>query len=103
MLVLGAGRVIEHRSLIDPAVPELEIEVLSDLDTARSVLARHSAVSGLHLRGNCVRFAFTGALSARPALLRELVSAGVDIAHFGAVRIDLQQSYLDSVKSRSQA
>jgi len=103
MLVLDGGRVIEHRSLRDPAAPELEIEVLSDIDAARTVLARQTAVSRLTVQGNSVRFTFAGDLAARPALLRALVGAGVDITHFGAVRSDLQQSYLESVKTRSRA
>jgi len=102
MLILRAGRLVEHRRL--GATPEtlarVELHVTSDPQVAREVLAAHAAVSGVETDDaspGLLRCHVHGDAAARAALLGELVSGGIAIAHFAVVREDLQQSYLRSL------
>lgn len=102
MLILRAGRLVEHRRL--GAAPEalawVELHVTSSLHAARSALTAHTAVSAVETddtRPGWLRCQVHGDADARAALLGELVAGGVGVAHFAVVREDLQQSYLHSL------
>jgi len=102
MLILRAGRLVEHRRLgaAPEALARVELYVTTDAHAARRALAAHAAVSAVEsddASPGLLRCHVHGDADTRAALLGALVAGGVGIAHFTVVREDLQQSYLHSL------
>ena len=99
MLILRAGRVVEHRALASVAEAStlLEVQVLEQEELLLRMLAEDARVSRLSHDGPKVRFEFAGDAGARAELLQTLLNGGLRIPHFAAVGEDLQQSYINSL------
>lgn len=100
MLILNAGRIVEHRALADTnlGVP-LQVDVLGDATTALATLSARPGVGAVRAEGHTVHLEFSGDDAARAALLAALVSAGIAVTRFAPAAENLQQSYLRSVRS----
>jgi ABC-2 type transport system ATP-binding protein len=105
MLVLDGGRLLEHRALSGAARGDhaLTLEFVGERAPLEALLAAHQGVSAAAWHERRVDFAFTGDARAQAALLRELVSAGIEVVSLGAARSDLQERYLASVGQRNHA
>ena len=101
MLVLRAGRMLEHRALGVAANTVLTLEVLTDLPTAAATLKAQAHVTNVEQDGSGLRFSFAGDATAQAELLRGLIAAGVPVVRFGASGSTLQESYLNSVRAPS--
>ncbi len=102
MLVLRAGRLLEHRRLGDAAGPtcELLLELTTPPAQALERLATETRVSAAAATDSGVRLRFEGDAEARAGLLARLVEHGTGVAQFTLVSEDLQQSYLRSIAAR---
>ena len=101
MLVLRQGRVIEQRALQGRSQVELQIELLKDADAAAGWLAQRSEIAGVQCDGNTLRVTCAPEPSAQAALLAALVNAGFSVLRFETAEPNLQQSYLDTLRTDS--
>ena len=101
MLVLRQGRVIEQRALQGRPQMELRIELLKDADAAAGWLAQRSEIAGVHCDGNTLRVTCAPEPTAQAALLAALVNAGFSVLRFEAAEPNLQQSYLETLRTDS--
>lgn len=102
MLILRAGRLIEQRRLgsSDPTRRWLALSVIGETGPAVAILRSRSDVSDLETNGSDIRCSFEGGDEDQAALLRALLAAEVRVFSFGPASVDLQQSYLDTVRHR---
>src|SRR3989304_8514504 len=110
MMILGRGRIGEHRAIAAaraPArahAPRRLILALSSPDARLAdVLRDASGVSELTLDGESARFEFAGTLEDQAALLHRLVEAGLPIASFGEEKRPMQDLYLDRLRGAEGA
>ncbi|MSR13344.1 MAG: ABC transporter ATP-binding protein [Gammaproteobacteria bacterium] len=104
MLVLKEGRLLEHRALSSTAAThaELTLEVLSDPTAVAQWLRTRSEISDVETTTRGARFLCAGPRIAQVDLLRDLITAGFLVNSFGPVGSDLQQSYLNSVRTPAE-
>ena len=99
LLILDGGRIVEHRRLHADEIRHvlLDIGVTEDPQRVVAVLAGSALVSAIDVQESVIRCRFRGGATERAALLKELISRGLSIAHFAPLGADLQQSYLRSM------
>ncbi|WP_200892102.1 ABC transporter ATP-binding protein [Methyloterricola oryzae] len=100
MLVLQAGRLVDHRTVIGQASASttLELQLSAAVADARRRLEVLPGVSNVRAdTENRVCFDFAGNLDARHQLLRTLIDAGLPICGLQEVAPDMQSAYLDSI------
>ncbi len=102
MLVLDGGRLLEHRALTGMTGTRRTLSIGFDGDGAALAarLKAHDGVHDLDLKAQRALFGFEGDDRAQAALLRELVSGGVEVINFGLAASDLQERYLATVGQR---
>ena len=105
MLILRAGRTVEHRALAATiaSATRVEAEALEGAEPLLAALRRAPGVSALAQAGSSVHFDLAGDATARAALLKSLLEAGLRVSHFAAVTEDLQQSYISSIARQDRA
>lgn len=102
MLVLERGRLVEHRALTGGAgaLRTLSLGFIGADAPVAARLAGEPAVRGVEFTPGRVLFEFDGDERAQAALLRQLVTDGIDIVHFGVAPSDLQERYLATLSRR---
>lgn len=105
MLILRAGRVVEHRRLgTSPGNSvTLAIDVLGEVEPLLSALRTSAGASAIVARARGARLQFDGDENARAALLAALLAHGLAITQFAIVDEDLQQSYLRTINPGDDA
>jgi ABC-2 type transport system ATP-binding protein len=97
MLVLGGGRLLEHRALGGRGGRAFALGYLGARAPLEALLAARPEVTASAWREGELVFEFAGDEHAQARLLRELVDAGVEVLRFGPAASDLQQRYLATV------
>ncbi len=99
MLVLRAGRIVEHSQLARavPARARLRLTLARPHPGLAADLAALPQVSEVGIDGLDATFAHAGDASARQALLAGLIAAGVPVCGLAEERRNLQDSYLATV------
>ena len=98
MLVLRAGRIVEHRALEAPtATRRLRVRLASADGRLATRLAATAGITELESHADEATFDWSGDIAAQAALLRELVAEGFAVASLEEERASLQDSYLRSV------
>lgn len=101
MLVIRDGRIIEQRTLKDaaPTSREIVMEIETPDETIDAVFAAFDNINNIRHDGRRVACELTGGDDAQVQLLRALVAADIAVVSFATLERDLQQSYLDSMKT----
>lgn len=101
MLVIRDGRIIEQRALKDatPTTREIVMELRTPDATIDAVFATFDNISNIRHDGRRVACELSGDDDAQHQLLRALVAADIAVVSFATLERDLQQSYLDSMKT----
>ncbi len=107
MLILDRGHVVEHRSLgaapgdraAAHAPRALVLRLADAADGLGERLAAVSGVGGLEVDGATARFLFHGDDADQARLLADLVRDGFAVAEFGHQERNLQNLYLDRLRS----
>ncbi len=98
MLILGEGRVVEHRAIAGVSESQFMILRLARPDPRlASILGTRHDVSGLEIDGPVARFKLAD-LGLRHDLLRDLVQAGLEVAGFDVERQSLQDAYIATMR-----
>ena len=98
MLVLRAGRIVEHRALESAtATRRLRVRLASADGRLATRLAATAGITELESRADEASFEWSGDIAAQAALLRELVAEGFAVASLEEERASLQDSYLRTV------
>jgi ABC-2 type transport system ATP-binding protein len=98
MLILGEGRVVEHRAIAGVSESRHMILRLARPDPRlAAVLGARPDVSGLEIDGPAARFKLAD-LGKRHDLLRDLVNGGFDVAAFDIERQSLQEAYIATMR-----
>lgn len=99
MLVIERGRLVEHRALAGAhgATRTLALGHAGDGARLLALLGARNDVRGIDASPQRVLFEFDGDEGAQAALLRQLVTDGIDVVSFGPAASDLQERYLASV------
>jgi ABC-2 type transport system ATP-binding protein len=106
MLILGAGRVVEQTVLNapHPAGARIRIALASAVDDLAVRLFRYANLEVLELSADSALVVVAGDKTERHALLARLIGDGLPVCAFSEEAIDLQRSYLDSLRrARGQA
>ena len=105
MLVIRDGRIVEQRALKAPAAAarRIAIDVTGDPGTLAGTLAARPEIEAVETEGTRVLCVLRGGDDAQRRLLEDLVRADVPVIGFAVVERDLQQSYLDSIRSLERA
>jgi ABC-2 type transport system ATP-binding protein len=105
MLVLHAGRLVNHR----PVIAEASASVALELQLSAAVANAGSSVEGLsgvtNVRAdadNRVYFDFAGDLEARHQLLRALIETGLPVCGLRETTADMQSAYLATVNASTR-
>ncbi len=101
MLVIRDGRIIEQRALKDatPTTREIVMVLKTPDETIDAVFATFDNISNIRHDGCRVACELSGDDDAQHQLLRALVAADIAVVSFATLERDLQQSYLDSMKT----
>jgi ABC-2 type transport system ATP-binding protein len=100
MLVLDNGRVVGHRP-VGPAgetATLLSLELSCPSESMAEILLAQKWVSDIRVDGNRCRFSFTGDVSARHELLKELVTQGIPVCSFAEEKTDMQNEYMSVMR-----
>ena len=105
MLIIEAGRVHELQPLaaVARAARRLLLTLTEAAPTAPLVLAAQPGVAGVRQDGALIHFEFAGDLAAQRSLLAALIAQRLPIAALQETSADLQQLYLETLKSRRLA
>ena len=101
MLVIRGGRIIEQRALKDtaPLTRQIVIELANSENSIGSVLDTCDNVRNIRSDGHRVLCELNGGDDEQHQLLRALIAANIAVVSFSTLERDLQQSYLDSMKT----
>ena len=101
MLIIDGGRIRDFRPLApqSQSTRSLQLELVAYTPDAMRLLAAQTGVAQLRQQGHALSFEFTGDFAAQAALLKTLVLAGVPVSALHPERVDLQQLYLDTLKT----
>ncbi|MGE0384026.1 MAG: ABC transporter ATP-binding protein [Gammaproteobacteria bacterium] len=104
MLVLRAGRVVEHTALgaRAPARVRLRLDLARPHADLTALLAAIDGVSDARVDGTHARLEFDAAPAARADMLARLIYAGVPICGLAEERANLQDSYLATVRGAAR-
>ena len=102
MLVLKAGKVIDHRPIKPTSGDFLafELSLASPVDDIVEVLSAQAGVRNVTGTGLIIRFEFSGNAAARSMLLRSLLDSDIPVCGLSEVRHDMQASYLASIGAK---
>ncbi|MCP4043085.1 MAG: ABC transporter ATP-binding protein, partial [Gammaproteobacteria bacterium] len=100
ILILRAGRILEHRSIERPGNRQpFHLQLLNADPRLGQILADHGDVSELEIQENEAHFLFSGDGAAQHRLLTELISRGLSVCSFSPARVSLQDTYLSKVRT----
>jgi ABC-2 type transport system ATP-binding protein len=106
MLVLREGRLLAHSPVRGVAAPSaaaatlrMRLEVAEPSAQLAEILAACAGVSEIAIDGLTAEFTGPAAADERHRLLRRLLDAGVTVSSFAESRQNLQQAYLESVRT----
>jgi ABC-2 type transport system ATP-binding protein len=105
MLVLRGGRLVAHSPIGSQAVTTAVASLRLQLAAPCTGLAELLAAAGgteVVVSDRVATFGFSGDDFARHRLLRHLIEAGAEVCALAEERQNLQQAYLDSVRSAGQ-
>jgi len=104
MLVLRAGKIIEHRALASVTADGQRVRVtLANANTDwQASLANISGVRVIEANPDGGLLAITGNANDQARVLRELVMAGVDVSDFAEETENLHESYLRTVRPEAR-
>ena len=98
MLVLRAGRIVEHRAReAATATRRLRVRLASADGRLATRLAATAGITEVEAHADEASFDWGGDIAAQAALLRELVAEGFAVASLEEERASLQDSYLRTV------
>ncbi|HXQ41595.1 MAG TPA: ABC transporter ATP-binding protein [Candidatus Udaeobacter sp.] len=106
MLVLRDGRLVDQRDLAGPVAGSagaLRLRLVRPDERLEPLLKAEPDVSALILDGLNAHFRFRGDETARAALLRRILDAGVAVAEFAAEREGLQAAYMSGIPPKAVA
>jgi ABC-2 type transport system ATP-binding protein len=100
MLVLRAGKIIEHRALNDTATDgrRVRVTLAGENTNWQDSLATIAGVHVIEASSNGALLAVTGDENDLAAVLRDLVTAGVPVSSFSEVSENLHESYLRTIQ-----
>jgi ABC-2 type transport system ATP-binding protein len=99
LMVMDAGRVVSMGALGAVAADARRLRLVLAGPAELGPLAAQPGVSAVVAEDQGARFDFAGDLAAQAALLARMVQAGVPVAGLAEVGADLQQAYLDQVRT----
>ena len=99
--LLVTGTVDQIRQRLQPT-REIEMRVAKQSQQATELLANHQAVQDLRPDGRMIKFSVNGGEEEQIMILRDLVTAGVDVLEFGARDESLEDVFLKVTEGRVQ-
>ncbi|MGB1882461.1 MAG: ABC transporter ATP-binding protein [Gammaproteobacteria bacterium] len=99
MLILGDGRIIDHRNLreTDIELRRIEIRATEGMDQLEQWLQTKAPISDVQRFEDRLVITLNAADYESARLLKDLVDVEFPITHFAEISEDLQQSYLHSI------
>lgn len=100
MLILREGRIVEQSVIgqTHPAGARLRLQVANDVADLAQKLTAFPEVELVECESHSALIRYRGDHAARHRLLSALIADGLAVCAFGEERVDLQQSYLASVR-----
>jgi ABC-2 type transport system ATP-binding protein len=106
MLMLGQGRVIEHRPIAAPAAGgkrRMRAVLATQNDRLGAVLGAIDGISGLRVEEREAAFDLPDDPQRQHAVLKLLIAADLPVISFGPERADLQDAYLARMRTAVRA
>ena len=105
MLIMRAGAIVEHRGLtgVDHAAQKQTTMEVLIAGNAEPILSRLSGIAGvIRATGENSRMLITinPAVCSKNHLLRELIAMDAAVENFSEEKIDLQQTYIQTIKKK---
>jgi ABC-2 type transport system ATP-binding protein len=101
MLIIRGGRIVDQQSLTAPVAStrQMLIEVIAAATDAVAIIKQHPGVRTVTTTDSQIVCEFAGDDKAQHELLMQLVQQGIKVVNFSTRKVDLQHSYLDTVRS----
>jgi ABC-2 type transport system ATP-binding protein len=105
MLVIRDGRLVDQQSLITPAasIRRLLIQVMGSANDAAALIKQHPEVRSVTATNSQIVCELAGGDDAQHELLMQLIQQGTKVVNFSMREVDLQHSYLNTVRSPPKA
>jgi ABC-2 type transport system ATP-binding protein len=104
MVIMRQGRVVEHQTLNGrpEALATVGLTLSHDSPTLAGVLQAQPGLQVVHLAGSAATVRCTADKAAQAALLRSLLEAGLPVCAFAEEKTNLQDAYLQSMRSTGE-
>ncbi|MFT4560681.1 MAG: ABC-2 type transport system ATP-binding protein [Gammaproteobacteria bacterium] len=101
MLIIRDGRIVDQQLLTTPtaSIRRLLIEVIGPTNKAVEIIEKHPEVRIVDATDNQIICELAGDHAAQHELLMQLVSRGAKVVNFSTRDVDLQHSYLNTIRS----